>query len=853
MVVSAVERMRQEGILADSKDISAYLLDSGESERKSKTLLERFAKLEQYILSHIPDESLQISCKQLNDNAVNDGITTSKEKDIRTLLYFLTIKGYTRKKEDAVHNMEIMRRLDMDTTIRRFEKRLEISRFAVEWLYKLAAETRKENEESKSIQFSVVELLNQIKASQQSLFGELKDIQLEDVEEALLYLSKIGALKLEGGFLVLYNAMDIKRIKDNKARYKQEDYRMLNEFYKQKIQQVHIVGEYANLMVRDYNAALQYVQDYFQMDYRKFITKYFKGERGNEIQRNLTPGKYKQLFGQLSKRQMEIITDKDSRCIVVAAGPGSGKTRVLVHKLASLLLLEDVKHEQLLMLTFSRAAATEFKQRLMELIGNAAHFVEIKTFHSYCFDLLGRIGNLEDAKNIVAKAADMINQGEVEPNRISKTVLVIDEAQDMGSEEYALVKALMTQNEEMRVIAVGDDNQNIYEFRGSDSGCLFQLAQESGSRFIEMTENYRSARHLVNFANEFTKNIHKRMKTSPIISMREEKGWVEVTYHLSKHMYQPLVENLMKHKRNGTSCILTQTNEEAAILVALLRKQGINSKLIQSMDGFHFWNLAEMRYFLKYIDQRVNIPLIPNEIWEAAKQATCSTYANSRSLPYVKHCVALFEQTNKAKYVSDFKEFVFESSIEDFCDIADAEVVVSTIHKAKGKEFDDVYMLIADNYSKTDQLMRRYYVGITRAKNRLFIHTNGNSFKQQSTDQYLIDQRQYALPEEIVLQLSLKDVYLDFFKDLKREILSLRSGDPLKYKDSVLYNSQNRAVAKLSVNMQKTISDWKEKGYEVKTASVHFIVAWKPKEATKDEPETAVLLADLVLNRMQNT
>lgn len=796
---------------------------------------------------------MQISCKQLNDNAVNNGITTSKEKDIRTLLYFLTIKGYTRKKEDAVHNMEIMRRLDMDTTIRRFEKRLEISRFAVEWLYKLATETRRENEESKSIQFSVVELLNQIKASQQSLFGELKDIQLEDVEEALLYLSKIGALKLEGGFLVLYNAMDIKRIKDNKARYKQEDYRMLNEFYKQKIQQVHIVGEYANLMVRDYNAALQYVQDYFQMDYRKFISKYFKGERGNEIQRNLTPGKYKQLFGQLSKRQMEIITDKESRCIVVAAGPGSGKTRVLVHKLASLLLLEDVKHEQLLMLTFSRAAATEFKQRLMELIGNAAHFVDIKTFHSYCFDLLGRIGNLEDAKNIVAKAADMINQGEVEPNRIGKTVLVIDEAQDMGSEEYALVKALMTQNEEMRVIAVGDDDQNIYEFRGSDSGCLFQLAQESGSRFIEMTENYRSARHLVNFANEFTKNIHKRMKTSPIISMREEKGWVEVTYHLSKHMYQPLVENLMKHKRNGTSCILTQTNEEAAILVALLRKQGINSKLIQSMDGFHFWNLAEMRYFLKYIDQRVNIPLIPNEVWEAAKQATCSTYANSRSLPYVKHCVALFEQTNKAKYVSDFKEFVFESSIEDFCDIADAEVVVSTIHKAKGKEFDDVYMLIADNYSKTDQLMRRYYVGITRAKNRLFIHTNGNSFKQQSTDQYLIDQRQYALPEEIVLQLSLKDVYLDFFKDLKREILSLRSGDPLKYKDSVLFNSQNKAVAKLSTNMQKTVSDWKEKGYEVKTASVHFIVAWKPKEATKDEPETAVLLADLVLNRMQNT
>ena len=56
-VISVVERMRQEGILADSKDISAYLLDAGDSERKSRTILEHFAKLEQYLLRHIPDES----------------------------------------------------------------------------------------------------------------------------------------------------------------------------------------------------------------------------------------------------------------------------------------------------------------------------------------------------------------------------------------------------------------------------------------------------------------------------------------------------------------------------------------------------------------------------------------------------------------------------------------------------------------------------------------------------------------------------------------------------------------------------------------------------------------------------
>ena len=848
-VISAVERMRQEGILADSKDISAYLLDTGDSERKSKTLLERFAKLEQYILTSIPDEPLRTSYKQLNDNAINDGINTSKEKDIRTLLYFLSVKGYTRKKEDTVHNIEINRLTDLESTIKRFEKRMEISRFTVEWLYKSALDTAKENSPNKAIQFSVVELLNQIKSSHQSLFDRLDDLQLEDVEEALLYLSKIGALKLEGGFLVLYNAMNIQRIKDNKSRYKQDDYRMLNEFYKQKIQQVHIVGEYANLMVKDYNAALQYVQDYFQMDYRKFIAKYFKGERISEIQRNLTPQKYEQLFGQLSKRQMEIVSDKDSRCIVVAAGPGSGKTRVLVHKLASLLLLEDVKHEQLLMLTFSRAAATEFKQRLMELIGNAAHFVEIKTFHSYCFDLLGRIGNLEEAKNVVERAAEMISQGEVEPNKIGKTVLVIDEAQDMGIEEHALVKALMTNNEEMRVIAVGDDDQNIYEFRGSDSGYMYQLTQENGSKFIEMTENYRSTHYIVNFANEFAKGISKRMKNSPIISMRKEDGWVEVTRHQSKYMYQPLVEKLLLHREKGSSCVLTQTNEEAVILMGLLRKHDINSKLIQSMDGLRFWNMAEMRYFLKYIHKRVKTPLIPEELWKEAKQATLSTYNRSQSLTYVKRCVEQFEQTNKAKYLSDFKEFVFESSVEDFCDISGADVVVSTIHKAKGREFDDVYMLISGNYPKDIHLMRRYYVGITRAKNRLFVHTNGDYFNHLSANRYFIDPNPYEMPEEVVLQLSHKDVYLGFFKERKQEILALRGGDSLNYNDFVLYSSlTNKPVAKLSSNMQATLSEWEEKGYKVKSASVRFIVAWKPKDAPKDEPETAVLLADLVLS-----
>ena len=867
-VISSVERMRQEGILADTRDISAYLQDISDNQRKPQQMLENFAKLERYILEHIPDESLQITYKQFNDNAVHDGINTSTEKQIRTLLYFLVVKGYAHKKEDGSRNLVVTRDKDKETIIQRFERRIEVCRFIIERLYCLAKEN---NSKEKPLQFSVVELLNDLKASNQSLFSDFSSLQLEDVEEALLYLSKIGAMKLEGGFLVLYNAMAIKRTKELRLRYKQEDYRMLNEFYKQKIQQIHIVGEYANLMVRDYDAALQYVQDYFQMDYHRFILKYFKGNREVEIERNVTPSKYKKLFGMLSKRQKEIIDDHESRSIVVAAGPGSGKTRVLVHKLASLLLLEDVKHEQLLMLTFSRAAATEFKQRLMELIGNVAHFVEIKTFHSYCFDLLGRVGNLDESGDVVKQASERIKNGEVEPNRISKTVLVIDEAQDMSKDDYDLVTALMKANEEMRVIAVGDDDQNIYEFRGSNSQYLYELTQTEHSRFFEMTENYRSRRHIVDAANDFAHNIRQRIKSNPIISMSQEDGEVKIVKHPYEiqekrvYMYQPILEDIIRlqtscnqkatdgssDKKNETISILTQTNEEAVIMLALLHSHSINAKLVQSMDGLRFWNLAEVRYFLKKIDQglkETKSPIIPDNIWETAKHQTYQKYASSQALPYLRRSLQIFEQTNRAKYYSDLKEFVFESSVEDFCDITESDIVVSTIHKAKGHEFDHVLMLITHPEHPTDEILRRYYVGMTRAKQTLTIHTNGNLFDTLHTAQHLYDAQAYDEPNEIVLQLSHKDVNLGFSKPYKDTILSLRSGMPLTYHDHCLcLPSTSRDIAQLSIKMNEKIGKWELKGYKVTTAKIRFIVAWKSKEAPKDEKESAIVLADLVM------
>ena len=114
-----------------------------------------------------------------------------------------------------------------------------------------------------------------------------------------------------------------------------------------------------------------------------------------------------------------------------------------------------------------------------------------------------------------------------------------------------------------------------------------------------------------------------------------------------------------------------------------------------------------------------------------------------------------------------------------------------------------------------------------------------------------MDSHQYAVPEEIVLQLSHKDVYLDYFKYSKQEVLALRSDDELTYKAPYLCCAPTgKAIARLSQSMIDKLAKWETKGYNVASASVRFIVAWKSKNAAKEEKEFAVLLADLKLRKV---
>lgn len=844
-VIFIINKLREMKILADTKDMTAYIKRT-ETQNKALHVLEKFIRLENFILSKIPEEGCSFNLKELNDSAIKAEIKDATVKNIRTINYFWTIKGYVYKSEFNNQNRtDYKPTIEIEKLTAKLEKRHNLCRFVIQELFRLSEKSRINQSEEAAVEFSLVGLKEAYKST------SILEVTLTDVEEALLYLSKIGAITLQGGFLVSYNGMEINRLViDNKIRYKNEDYRLLSEFYKQKIQQIHIVGEYANLMVRNYDLALQFVNDYFQMDFKRFISKYFKGSRVSQIEKNITPKKYDKLFGDLSTIQSQIINDNESKYIVVAAGPGSGKTKVLVHKLASLLMLEDVKHEQMLMLTFSRAAATEFKKRLFDLIGNAAVKVEIKTFHSYCFDLLGKIGNLEESENVVKDAAELINNGEVEQGRIAKTVVVVDEAQDMDENAFALVNALMNRNEEMRVIAVGDDDQNIYAFRGSNSKYLQEIINVYGAKKYEMVNNFRSCKKIVAFANSFASSIKTRMKSANGVSFKKDNGVVEITKCFS-NLEQPLVNALIKRQHNGSVCVLTNTNEEGLKILGLLNKNNISAKLIQSTDDFKMYNLTEIRYFIDQIDSQLKTPVISDSLWREAKRKLKQLYGKSSCFEICMKMLLDFEKTTVTKYRTDLEEHIKESKYEDFYVEESDTVLISTIHKSKGREFDTVYMLLDNISCNTDEERRKIYVGLTRAKNELYVFCNNDILDSAAKTicNITYDNNTYDEPEELILQLSYRDVFLDYFKDKQWAVSKLQSGTHLTICDDYLAASINNKpinVIKFSRAFKEKLNSLQNKGYEPSFASIRFTALWKGKE---DEEETIIILPDLHLKK----
>ena len=96
-----------------------------------------------------------------------------------------------------------------------------------------------------------------------------------------------------------------------------------------------------------------------------------------------------ELLEELNDKQNEAVVQTEGPCLVIA-GAGSGKTKVLTHKIAYLIGVKNVRPYDILAITFTNKAANEMKERVEKLVGEIANDMWIGTFHAICVKILRR-------------------------------------------------------------------------------------------------------------------------------------------------------------------------------------------------------------------------------------------------------------------------------------------------------------------------------------------------------------------------------------------------------------------------------------------------------------------------------
>ncbi|GHT94813.1 helicase [Betaproteobacteria bacterium] len=473
----------------------------------------------------------------------------------------------------------------------------------------------------------------------------LSDLDIKNwnvaLSSALLYLDANEVLHLARGKAVFRAAMKIQLNTDARRRqFKKSDYDELALHYQDKIMQVHVMAEYARLGIRKIQAAMAFIVDYFSMDRAKFIQRYFAG-RKDVLKMATTEEAHRRILTNLANpEQQAIVAAPREGNLLVLAGPGAGKTKVIVHRVAWLLRECMVLPEEIMVLAYNRSAATEIRQRLWGLVGVDAAGVTVQTLHSLAMRLTGvscavasehgETLNDEFFANIIRRATASLRateQGEENSNSAAAPsiardrllaglrFLLVDEYQDINEEHYDLISALagrtlQTEEDRLAIMVVGDDDQNIYAFGGANVRHIRQFEKDYQARRYSLIENYRSTAHIIHVANQVIAPARERMKRDQEIHVdharsEQPKGgtWAardpitEGRVHVLEVPANPMQEAVMaldelqrlyalRPDRSeaggwGHFAVIARHWEDLAALAALCRQRGIPAELVR--------------------------------------------------------------------------------------------------------------------------------------------------------------------------------------------------------------------------------------------------------------------------------
>jgi DNA helicase-2/ATP-dependent DNA helicase PcrA len=499
--------------------------------------------------------------------------------------------------------------------------------------------------------------------------------------------------------------------------------------------------------------------------------------------------------------------------LLIVAGPGSGKTRTLTHRIAHLLSDRGVAPERCLAITFTRRAAQEMRERLQSLLPSVAERVAVHTFHSLGLQLLREHGGcvgvqrgfrVADEAECVRRLAEALGKSEREATRRLKAIshakrtrqplqgpelissldayrhalalenlvdfddlvglaaealeaepafgelvrgrwtwVFLDEYQDIDEAQYRLVRQIAPRGSNL--CAIGDPDQAIYGFRGADVLYFRRFVEDHpGASCVRLGRNYRSTPLLVAASRQVIAS-----EGSPDESCPSAEG-ARVTLHSAataaaeaEFVVHSIEQMLGGHSFFSVDSGRAETSEVADLSFAdfavLYRTDAQSDALVEAFarSGMPF----QMRSHAPLLEQpgvrdlcRALVPghaagTLVQQLREAAEAALVAGDSGA-----IQEAVEILAPLAAAAG-SDLDRFVSELALATSADTLDPRadrVSLLTLHAAKGLEFAAVFILGCEegllplrfgdaSAEDVDEERRLFYVGMTRAKERLFL------------------------------------------------------------------------------------------------------------------------------------
>ena len=391
------------------------------------------------------------------------------------------------------------------------------------------------------------------------------------------------------------------------------------------------------------------------------------------------------MLENLNKEQLEAVTTTEGPLLVLA-GAGSGKTKVLTTRVAYLIDELGITPESILAITFTNKAAKEMKDRIFKMLGTVAYQIQISTFHSFGltilkehYDKLGYDKNFtildsDDSSTVVKKILKDMDKDPkkysykairnkissaknelMEPEDLAKfstndmdelvvdvykkykeklktnnsvdfddllmlpitlfrkypevlkfyqdrfKYILIDEYQDTNEAQYLLTKMISAKYK--NICVVGDNDQSIYSFRGSNYKNILNFEKDyNNAKVIMLERNYRSTKQILDVANcIIKKNTLRKDKNLWTDNETGEK----VKYHRAENEKDEAfyvkcqIEELKKTEKLSEIAVLYRTNAQSRNMEEALLKENIPYKVIGSM---YFYKRKEIKDLLSYLN-----------------------------------------------------------------------------------------------------------------------------------------------------------------------------------------------------------------------------------------------------------